>query len=324
MPQPKKILSLIIKLVIGLGSLLVIWYRLRHDLTADKLSLLMHSASSGPGLLAFTTCVLFIPLNWGIESLKWRLITAPVEQISYAAASRSVYSGVCVGNLAPGRATEFLGKIIFFQPENRPRITVIHFLNGMFQLSVTILTGLSALMLRLRSFNGEYALLANAAALISVLLLVLFAVALFKTDWLLRFVSQRFAANGQETNTNYPLGAGLFLRIFLLSVLRFAVFFGQMLLLIYLFHPVAPDGALLISIALYFLLTTVIPMFSLLEGAIRAAIALVVFRDSDISAPALALSSVLLWMLNIIVPSIVGYLILLKQNFNFRLARPSK
>lgn len=324
MPQSKKILSLIIKLVIGLGSLLVIWYRLRNDLSSDKLSFLLDSASSPSGLLAFTCCIVLIPVNWGIESLKWKLITAPIEHISYATATRSVYSGVCVGNLAPGRATEFLGKIIFFQAENRPRVTVIHFLNGMFQLSVTILTGLSALLIRLRSFDGEYALLANAAAIISIVLLMLFVLALVKTDWVLRFVSQRFSADDRTLETTYPLGIVLILRIFALSVLRFAVFFGQMLLLIYLFHPAVPDAALLISIALYFLLTTVIPMFSLLEGAIRAAIALVVFRDSGISTPALALSSVLLWMVNIIVPSIAGYLILLKQNFDFRLARPGK
>lgn len=322
MLQRKKILSLVIKLVVGLGSLAVIWYRLKSDLTPDKLSLLFSSATSAAGIAAFTFCLFLIPVNWGIESYKWKLITAPIEKISYKKATQSVYSGVCVGNLAPGRATEFLGKIIFFLPENRAQITVIHFLNGMFQLSVTILTGLSALVIQLNSFAGEYSIIAWAAGSISVLLLLIFIFCLYKIDWILNLVSARLGKENHVADFKYQLGHGLILRVFGLSVFRFAVFFCQMLLLMYLFHPDLLSVHLLISVALYFLLTTVIPMFSLLEGAIRAAIALVVFRDSGMAAPALALSSVLLWMVNIIIPSIYGYMILLKQNFNFRMVKP--
>src|SRR5688572_30961137 len=89
-------------------------------------------------MLAFMLAILLIPVNWGIEAYKWKLITAPIQWVSYKTATKSVYSGVCLGNLAPGRATEFLAKIIFFKIENRPKISVLHFVGGMFQLSITI------------------------------------------------------------------------------------------------------------------------------------------------------------------------------------------
>lgn len=323
MPQPKKILSALIKLAIGLGSFFVIWYRLRNDLSPDKLHLLVDSAGTWRGMTALLLCLLLIPVNWGIEAWKWQLITAPIEKISYAQATRSVYSGVCVGNLAPGRATEFLGKIIFFRPSNRAQITVIHFLNGMFQLSVTLLSGLVALFLRLQSFGDEYIVIARLAAGLSIALLAFFVVCLFRVEWILNLAAQKVQRDKNATNFSYQLSHGLMIRIFALSVLRFSVFFGQMLLLIALFHPMQPDGALLVSVALYFLLTTVIPMFSLIEAAVRAAIALVVFRDSGIPASALALSSILLWVVNIIVPSAGGYVVLLKQKFDFKLKRPN-
>ena len=60
------------------------------------------------------------------------------------------------------------------------------------------------------------------------------------------------------------------------------------------------------------------PMISVIEAPIRAAIALVVFKDAGLSDAGLALASVLIWLVNIIVPSIFGYLVLLKQNFNFK------
>jgi hypothetical protein len=65
-------------------------------------------------------------------------------------------------------------------------------------------------------------------------------------------------------------------------------------------------------------------MISILEAAIRAAVALVVFKDTGVSNTALALSSVTVWIINIIIPSIAGYFILLKQNFDFKFTSAKK
>lgn len=324
MLQRKKILSLVLKIFVGLGSFVIIYLKLKNDLTAEKLSLLSSAASSYTGTLSFLLCLLLIPINWGIESYKWKLITTPIEKISLKIAVKSVYSGVCVGNLAPGRATEFLGKIIFFKPENRARITVIHFLNGMFQLSITIITGLIALMIELKGFGHNYKGLAYTAGGISLVLLMVFGFCLYKIDFILELVSKKISKDKQIEQFTYQLTHGLILKISGLSLLRYSVFFGQMLLLLYLFHQSGFPVSVLSSISLYFLITTVIPMISVLEAPIRAAIALVVFKDSDISGAGLALSSVLLWLVNIIIPSIYGYAILLKQNFNFKLFQSKK
>ena len=153
MQERKKIISPVLKITIGLASFAIIYFRLKSDFTSDKLQLLYTSVFSLKGILCFTTCLLLIPINWGIESYKWKLITAPVETIHLNTAIRSVYSGVCLGNLAPGRATEFVAKILFFKAENRPKITVLHFVNGMFQFSITILAGLCALIYRLNQLD---------------------------------------------------------------------------------------------------------------------------------------------------------------------------
>lgn len=319
MEQRKKILSTLIKLLIGLGSFAVIYLRLKNDFTSEKLGLLSEAAFSTLGLFSLALCLLLIPVNWGIEALRWKIITAPVEAVSYRTATQSVYSGVCLGNLAPGRATEFVAKIIFFKPENRPRITVLHFINGLFQLSVTILAGLTALAIHLNSFGQEHAWIAYCASALGIALLLVLCLCIYRLDVILNFVSKKLSKEKAVTDFNYPFTGKTLARLFLLSVLRYGVFFFQMSLLIYLFHQQTLSLGLLPQIALYFLLTTIIPMISVLEAPIRAAIALVVFRDSGISNSVLALSSVLIWLVNIIIPSIYGYTILLKQNFNFKL-----
>ena len=110
----KKIILLFVKLLIGAACFTFIYLKLRGDFTQEKLEFILRNASSVNGILCFSLCFFLIPINWGIESYKWMLITLPVEKINYLTATKSQYSGVCLGNLAPGRATEFIGKIFFY------------------------------------------------------------------------------------------------------------------------------------------------------------------------------------------------------------------
>lgn len=323
MQKRKKILSILIKLLIGIGSFLVIYIRLKNDFVPEKLNLLYAAAFSAAGLCCFFICLLLIPVNWGIEAYKWKLITAPVQWVSYKTATKSVYAGVCLGNLAPGRATEFLAKIIFFKIENRPRITVLHFVGGMFQLSITIICGFLALLAMARGLGGDSGWMTIATSCIGIVLLVVLILCIFRINTLLNFISKKISRQSKVEDFHYKFSASALIRLFGFSALRYTVFFAQFALLIFLFHRDI-SFALFPSIALYFLITTTIPMISVLEAAIRAAIALVVFKDSGISNTVLALSSLLIWLVNIIIPSIFGYIVLLRQNFNFKLFKTKK
>ncbi|MBX3163236.1 MAG: flippase-like domain-containing protein [Bacteroidetes bacterium] len=309
----KKIFSILIKALIGVASLSVIYFRLKDDFTHDKLQLIYNAAFSGKGILFFALCLLLMPVNWGIEAYKWKLITTPVEKINYATANKSIYSGICLGNLAPGRATEFLAKIIFFSPANRPKVTVLHFINGMFQFSITIVVGLIALLFKLNSFGEEFEWIAYITASIGVLVIVLLILCIYKIDFILHLVQKKISKEKNTQEFNYTFSAKTLFQLSGFSLLRYAVFFSQLVLLIYLFHPQHFDTNIFIGIALYFLITSVMPMISVLEAAIRAAIALVVFKNSGIENSVLALATVLLWFINIVIPSAVGYYFLVKM-----------
>jgi hypothetical protein len=322
--RQKKILSLLIKIVVGLGSFGIIYFRLEHDLSAERMGLISNSLSSPSGLALIVLCLLLIPVNWGIESYKWQLITAPVEQVSYRTATKSVYAGVCLGNLAPGRATEFVAKIIFFYIANRPKITVLHFINGMFQLAITIIAGFIALAFQLRGLSATANWMIVTTSVIGTLLLAGLVLAIIKIDYLLNMLSRKISKNKHAEHFHYRFTGKMVFRLFFFSAIRYLVFFAQFAMLLYVFFPFQMTGTIFSEIALYFLVTTTIPMISVLEAAIRAAVALVVFRGSGIDDTKLALTSVLIWLVNIIIPSIAGYYILLRQNFNFKLFRSSR
>lgn len=324
MAAPKKILATIIKVLIGILSLGIIYYKLKSDFTSDKLALLLDAAYSLRGFICLVICLLFIPLNWGIESYKWKIITQPVEQVSFKTAMKSVYSGVCLGNLAPGRATEFLAKIFFFKPENRSKITVLHFVGGMFQLSITIVLGMIALLFKFKNFGNDDLWVAYLVSVLALIVLGAFIFCLIKINKILSFVSKKISKQKSISDFEYQFTRQQLLKLFSFSILRYLVFSSQMLVIINLFNQQAFSFEIVLGIWLYFLITSVVPMISFIEAAIRAAVALIVFKNCGISNAALALSSIMVWLINIVIPSVAGYFILLKQNFNFKLSSHKK
>lgn len=319
----KKILSFSLKLAVGILSFWVIYWHLKNDLGPEQLPLLKTTFLTPTALLMVVSASLLMPFNWGIESLKWRHITKPIEHITFAGAQRSVYSGVFAGNLAPGRATEFLAKILFFKPENRISITVLHFINGMFQLSITIILGLLAMYYKTQAFTGDLAWIKYAGGIGGGVLLLVFGWCFFNTGRILQFVIKRVLKQEGESHFNYTFSLESIFFLFGFSVLRYAIFALQMaLLLICAGAPFSP--VLFINIAIYFFITTTIPMVSFLEAAIRVAIALVVFNDLGVAVSLLALVSVLLWLINIVVPSIIGYLVLINKKIDFSVLKKQR
>ena len=318
--QRKKILSILLKLLVGIGSFLVIYIRLKADFTPERIAMLQASAFSARGILLFATCIALVFLNWGLESYKWRLVTSPIEKVSFKTAIKSVYSGVCLGNLAPGRATEFIAKIIYFTPGNRPKITVLHFINGMFQFSITIITGLIALTFKLKSFGGHNSWIAYATSGGGIIVLAFFILCIYKIDFILAFISKKISKKTQVAPFKYQFTGSMLAQLFGFSALRYLTFFTQLSLLIYLFYPFDFGATVFTGVALYFLITSIIPMISVLEVAIRTAVAMVVFKGSGIDTTVLAMAAVLLWLLNIVIPSAIGYYFLVKQKFNFKLS----
>ncbi len=312
----KKRISLLFKLVIGVASFGIIYWRLKNDFSPEQLVLLKENLFGNNAYWLIIISILLFPVNWALESFKWKLITAQTEKISFIKAQKSVYAGICVGNLAPGRATEFLAKIHFFKPENRIAITVLHFINGMFQLSITIIVGVFSLVFS-GNLNADKSSTLNVVAIcLSVAVGLLFVVSVFKINTLIAWVSNKIIKTEGSEIAQIKWTAPLLISLFLISITRYIVFATQFYLLIAVFNPTANFLQLFSSIGAYFLLTTIIPMFSLIEAAVRAAIALVVFSEIGISNPALALIAVLLWLVNIVLPSIVGYIILLRENLN--------
>jgi hypothetical protein len=314
----KKIVTLFLKLLIGVGSFAVIFWRLKDEFSGEHAGLLSDVFTDLTNLMYIAFATILFPVNWLIESMKWRWVTHQVEHVSLLTAQKSVYAGVCVGNLAPGRATEFLAKIHFFKPQNKLAVTILHFINGMFQLSVTILLGILGLIIKTEALSGDGNTMKVLSVVLSVLVLVIFTLALFRINYIISWLYKRYSSSNYEELKPVKWSVFLLLKMFGFSFLRYAVFTIQFLLIASVFPTEVIWHQMLVSVWIYFLFTTIIPMFSVIEAAVRAAIAMIVFQGLGLTDGALAVIAILIWIINIVFPSVVGYIVLLRENLSLQ------
>ncbi len=315
--KPKKILAISIKLLIGLISFYIIYARLSAiPHIKEQFLAWLHEPVIYVALLI---TLLLMPANWGIECFKWKMITSTVERVSYGTAVKSIFSGICVGNLAPGRAMEFLAKIFFFKAENRPVITVLHFINGMFQMLITVTAGMIALAFKL-SGSSASSLFVYAVFAFGIFMIAFFCLAIGNIAFIqrkLQFIKWfRTISTEQIIQLQRPMIA----KLALFSAIRYLVFTSQFYIIYHALSPQSDIWQSLAGIAAYFMLTSLIPMISVIEPAIRAAIALFVFNDAADTTANVVLASTWLWVVNVVIPSLIGYGIILKEKVYFRSA----
>jgi hypothetical protein len=314
----KKIISLSIKLFIGIASFWIIYSRLIQ--TPQLKEQCMYWFSQPHMYFMLLLALLLMPVNWGIESYKWKSITHSVEAVSYTTALKSVFSGVCVGNIAPGRAMEFLAKIVFFKPENRPTITVLHFINGMFQMLITCIVGIISITYKLNQVNQSativYLVITGGLVMIAFFCWAILNVAFIQNK--LTFIKWfRKMGDAQRIQFSKPL----IVKLISFSIIRYVVFTTQFYIIYRVLSPGSPAIHVFTSIAGYFMFTSLIPMISFIEPAIRGAIAIFVFNGAGDNPVNVVLASTFVWMINVVVPSIIGYVIIFREKIEFRQAR---
>jgi len=181
-----------------------------------------------------------------------------------------------------------------------------------------VLVGISAIAYKFQLVHSSPQLV-YSIIIFGVVLIIFFCLAILNVSTIqrkLKFIKWfKFADSTQQLSFSKML----LLKLVVLSMLRYFVFSFQFYLVYRVLSLPMPVMQMASSIAVYFMLTSLIPMISFIEPAIRAAIALFVFNQVNDSYISVVLSATLLWFINVVLPSIIGYLIILKAKINFNI-----
>ncbi len=306
-----KVISLLIKTVILIISFGYIGQKIsiaNHTINFSALLLNNHK-----DYLWVTLLLLFV--NWGLEALKWKILIAKFEMISFLKSLSSVFSGITISIFAPNRVGEFAGRIFCLKKADKLQATIASMIGSSFQLLITVIAGISAYYILESDYEDFFrtSQFISANAVILLVLSFVFFVSLLIYIYAKR--NKQFVKYKKYIDVLARYSGAELLVIFALSLIRYAVFSFQYYLVLKLFGVNAGDAIFFSLIALTFFVTSVIPTFALTEIAVRGATAVYFFGTLYPDSSAIVAASLLLWVINLGIPAMAGALFIWKLKF---------
>lgn len=300
----------LIKIIVVILSFVFLYFKLKSQLqNFDYQRIAKFNLNYFLLFLAFALSF----LNWGIESCKWQFLIRHLQKISFLQAFKGVVAGVTVSVFTPNRIGEFGGRILVLDRKNRISAIFATLLGSYSQLLATLTIGLSFSPIyfyvsppKIGLEGINYPLLFLFTSVFLLVLLIIFfninrLILFIKKEKYLKFVSFVQGYSRKE----------LF-KVLMISILRYAVFFHQFYFLLLFFNVEISWFHSLCGISLIYLLTSVVPIFSIFEFGVRGSLAIAVLGIYSPNFLALFSASLALWIINLALPAMVGALFIYK------------
>jgi uncharacterized membrane protein YbhN (UPF0104 family) len=297
-----KVTSLFIKAAILIISFIYIFQKLQTSQEEYQLTGVLKRSD----LVLLSVSFLLLFVNWGLEALKWQYLIRPLEEISFAAASRAVYAGVTVSIFMPNRVGEFAGRIFFLEQADKIRASLKNFIGGFAQLLITLIVGLVALIAAVKKGIINTFIIESfrhwsvgAGGVLFVVVLILLILINRRRPWLSGRMQLYFQTVFDTRNTDILI-------VLLISAIRYIVFFFQYYFVLNAFGIQTELLVSFVLIAITFLVTTVVPSFAFTEITTRGAAAAYLFSHFTTDTSAVITASFFIWVVNLAVPALIG------------------
>lgn len=272
-------------------------------------------SSTGFWYLIIATVLVFF--NWGLEAAKWQLAVKDVHPLRFSQAFKAVLSGVSVSVTMPNRVGEYLGRMMYMPEGKRLKVISVSIISSISQLLVTMIAGLgSVLVLKDKLIDaGILGLVGYQFALAFLAIATLILTALYFNfpafeRWVQKATKRRrwlylIEAVGYFTKQRLLL-------LLLLSSCRYIVFVVQYILLFRLFDVEVPVVTLAWVMSLVFLALAVIPTVAVIvEFGVRSEVCLALVGLFSVNKLGIVFTSVTAWVINLIIPALMGSLLIL-------------
>jgi uncharacterized membrane protein YbhN (UPF0104 family) len=272
---------------------------------------------NSPLIWNLVAVVLLMVVNWGIETIKWKLCIRRIQKISLLTAFKAVLSGVSFSVSTPNRVGEYLGRVLYMDDGNRIKAIGLTIIGSISQLIVTLVMGLSGLIIlrkEVETIQVFSPFWLNIIQYSIIAFLIILTVFYFRLSWVIRCI-ERLPGSRKYVwllGTLENLNATLLVQLLSLSALRFFVFIAQYYLLFKLFDVDISWGQTLWAVSLSFLVMAVIPTIALFTDlSLRGKVSLQLLGLFSSNKLGIGLTSVSIWFINLIIPALTGSLLIL-------------
>ena len=267
------------------------------------------------GWLLAAAALALLPVNLGLEVLKWRWLGRAWGLTRTRSALAGVLAGHVLGMATPARLGEYAGRLWAVRPRLRMVGLVGLAVSRLGQLAAALLLAGGLLAVADTPLDGNTRLLA-AGALVAVGAAVLaatlapgLAFGLLGRVGLVRRLSGVLPRHSPWSRRRLGVTAAA-------SALRHGVIVAQLVLLALAFWPAgapAPLGTLVLAAALAFVLKAGVPTVALAELGVREAVAVGVASWLSLPQGALFQATLALFLINLLLPALASLPVLLPK-----------
>jgi hypothetical protein len=313
----KKILTNIIKIAVVAFAFWFIYKKLTQRGNVQDFINLIHGISSREIALVLGSAFLLMLLNWGLEAVKWQKLIERVEKISIWRSVESVFCGLTWAVFTPNRLGEFGGRVFFLSPKRRVVGVVAMAVGNIGQLVLTNVFGAIAVCVFVYRFIPVSIPLFLLICIGSMAFIAFFVIFYFNIRWLNNLLlSIKFTRKYQKFYAVLARYSKAELSSILLFCLaRYLVFTSQYVLMFLWLIPSLQFTDILLFVPILFFVQSILPSLDLLDWGVRSFTALFFFNYITTEKAAVVACITSIWLLNIIIPAILGSYFVFKLNF---------
>ena len=309
--KTKQFFFVLIKLSIVVGAFYFIYQKLLHNDHLDFRSfILILKQNKLFDIKNVVFLVLLSSLNWFLEITKWRFLVSKLKTITLLKATEQSLGALTASLLTPNRIGEYGAKAIYYSKPLRKRVLLLNLMSNLMQMSITFILGIIGFILYYNTFDITINIIKiSRGLLIALTILVLTLFGIKQSKYKIKGFSIPKITN-YLTTLSYPyITIGL-----LISLIRYTIFSFQFYCILTLLGIETSYPDAMVIITTMYLLASIIPTISIFDVVIKGSIAIYLFGLANIAELPVLVCTLLMWLLNFALPSLLGSYFVLRFN----------
>lgn len=321
--RAKKLFSYLLKL----GILILAFWFIYHGIIKKSENLrnfhvLVSKISYTRVFITMTCVILLMVLNWFLEALKWKHLTRILAPISVWEAVESVFCGLTWAVFTPNRIGEYGGRVMFLPVRKRVHGVFAMAVGSFGQNVITNVLGAAAFVWFLFTYMHLNGWLMAGITVSAIGFMAIMLAFYFNIKWMVSLLNRiKFLKKFHrffDIMGKYETAELLNIMWFCLA--RFFVFTFQYYLVMRLMIPEIPLLQMTLLMFVFFFIQSAIPSLDFVDIGVRSITADRLFAYITDQHIAVIVGVSLIYIINLVIPAILGTLFIFKLKFFDRTA----
>ncbi len=245
--------------------------------------------------------ILLATINWFFEILKWKTLVSHIQDISFLTAMKQSLASLTVSLTTPNRIGEYGAKAYFFERDKRKQVLVLNFFSNAIQMGVTTLFGVIGIAIIFQQYDLP---LSTSKLIISLFILSLILILGY------RFKKKELLIKGFSISNVFRkfknLSLPIKLKLTIYSIIRYLTFSLLFYSLLHFFNAHISILQFIPLIFSMYLIASIIPTIFIFDVVVKGSAAVWLFSFAGISELPVLSTVLCMWILNFVIPSIIG------------------